>query len=220
LDLDSTQLVPENQAFPRHFGRLGKSHEIKNRWRNIGGAPANSQLYTFVANQEHGDGIDRVLGMRLTGHWVHHFIAIAVISREDDFETVLKGYLGNPMKLEIKRFYRTKNGRDFGGMTDHVTIGKIDNNKVILVAFQCCNDTICDFGRTHFGLEIIGGYLWRWNDLAILSRKGFFAATVKKIGDMRIFFRFCAVELLQAGVTDDFAKTFVGISGGNRTGKG
>src|ERR1019366_9282666 len=80
-------------------------------------------------------------------------------------------------------------------MSNHVGVGIIHNNEVILAAanvLDCCLGDAC---RAHLWLQIIGRNFWRWYQVTIFAGEWCFATTIDKIGDVGILLSFGCVEL-------------------------
>ena len=87
-------------------------------------------------------------------------------------------------------------GFEDAGVAYHVGVGKVAYCCVELVGCDGFCESVCDFGRAHFGFVIVGGYVFGGLDEdAFFSVKGRFPLSVEEEGDVGVFFCFCYAKL-------------------------
>ncbi len=80
-------------------------------------------------------------------------------------------------------------------MAHHVGIGKIADDKIVLLAADRGDQLVGHLESTHLGLEVIGCHVGGRHQHAILAGKGHLFAAVEEKGDVRIFLSFRDAQL-------------------------
>ncbi len=144
-----------------------------------------------------------MLGVGCIGFGVPHLIAVSVIGGDHRSSPHLIN--GSQQGAEALVDHLTGLGCGFQAsrMTDHVRVGKIDENKRILPREDGGFGFFANLGGAHFWLEIIGGYVLRTGrHRPVLPGEGIIAVVVEKERDVRIFFSLGAAELREALLAD------------------
>ncbi len=103
-------------------------------------------------------------------------------------------------------------------MAHHVTVGVVADDEVVAAAVDSLHQLVGHFGRTHLGLEIVGGNVWRRHHDAFFARKGVFPSTAEKEGDVGVFFGLGNAQLGLALLGQVGAEHVVEVLGRKRAG--
>ena len=93
-------------------------------------------------------------------------------------------------------------------MADHVAVGEVQNDHVVLVLIDAGKYCVSHFIGAHFGLQIEGRNLLRGrrrNQDAILAGEGALFAAVEEERDVRVLLRFGDAQLGLAALGQVFA---------------
>ena len=82
-------------------------------------------------------------------------------------------------------------------MPNHVAVGEIQTDKVVLTAQKGRRKLLSDFRSAHLRLQVVGGDFGRGDENAVFVGKGLFAAPVEEECDVGVFFRFSDAQLLK-----------------------
>ncbi len=91
-------------------------------------------------------------------------------------------------------------------MPDHVAVGEVDDDEIVLAGGERGDHRVGDLGRAHFRLEVVGRDLRRVDQDPVLVQVRRFAAAVEEKGHVGVFLGLGAVQLAQPGVGDDAAE--------------
>ena len=127
-----------------------------------------------------------------------------MIGRDETFAVKLEKLRDDAGDTFVHRFDRFDSGCQYSGVPDHVRIGKVKNNQIVICHSR--EHFIGYFACAHFRLKIVGSDLRRRNDFSIFTRERLLDSAVKKIGHMRIFFRLGDAQLRFAGRAHDLAQ--------------
>src|SRR5690606_9635155 len=192
------------QTAPGHLRGFRQTHQVQNRRRNIRQNAIIVQFIITFANHKQRYRANRVIGVRLPGHKVNHALTIAMIGGDNSNAAFLQHLLYQPAHTLIHRFHSLDRRFQRTRVPDHVRVGKVNQDKIVVVCFQPFQRSGCEFISAHFRLEIVGRHLWRRDDSTIFARPGFFHAPVEEESNVRIFFRLSRMILLQAVLADPF----------------
>jgi hypothetical protein len=113
----------------------------------------------------------------------------------------------NPADALVDDFDGLDGRREDAGVADHVAVGEVDDDEVVVAGVDSADDFIADAGGAHLGPLVVSGHILRGgDDLAILTREWLFAVVVEKKCDVGKFFGFGAAELLEAKIADVLAE--------------
>ena len=84
-----------------------------------------------------------------------HLFAIPVVGRDDAFSVEVEQLRDNSTTAFINRFDRFDPGFDDTGVTDHIGIGKIQDDQIKFT--QAREKLVGHFKRAHFRLQIVSG---------------------------------------------------------------
>ena len=102
--------------------------------------------------------------------------------------------------------HRLDRGRQAAGMPDHVGIGEVQHDHVVLAGVDRRDRLGGKLRRRHFRLQVVGRDLRRRHHDAVLAGVGLLAAAVEEVGDVRIFLGLGHAQLGAAGVGDHLAQ--------------
>ncbi len=125
---------------------------------------------------------------------VEHEFTVAMVGSNEHDPAALPEKLANPAKATVHCGAGLDCSGKQAGVSHHVAIGEIEHNQIkgltrLVCLMQGAQQGVGDLNGTHFRLQIIGGHIpWGVDEYALLLRKGFFLATIEKIGDMGVFF--------------------------------
>ncbi len=139
----------------------------------------------------------RVLGYDLA-FIINHIIRIAVVRCKKNLTILRENGIGNLAHKSVERLYRLDCGIKDSSMTDHIRICEIQDNKVVFVLVNLLDNGLCDLGRTHLRLKVIGLHLWRRYENSVLARIWLFHASVEKESYMCVLLCFGDTKLLKS----------------------
>ena len=140
---------------------------------------------------------------------IHHLFAVAVIGGDNDSIAVLFGFFEDLAQLRIDGMHRFFGRFEISGMAHHITIGEVDDNKIIALIhrFAYC---FTHFRRAHLRLQIVGLDTGAGDQHSALAWIGLFDTAVKEEGHMGILLRLRRVQLRQPCPADHFGQCIFG----------
>ena len=96
-------------------------------------------------------------------------------------------------------------GVKHAGVAHHVTVGKVQDDHVILAALDPLDALLGHLGGAHLGLQVVGGHLGAGDDAAVLAGEGLFPAAVEEEGDVGVLLGLGDAQLGHAQVGDILA---------------
>src|SRR5271168_712770 len=182
---------------------------------DIAQGAAGAQMQFFVvADEDEGDWIGGVIGVRAAVGGIDHGFGVAVVGGDDPGAAAGFERLINLGEAGVDGFNGFDSGFEFSGMADHVGVGVVHDDGVELAFFDGFHDRIGDALRGHFGLEVVGGYFWRGDENAFFAAEGFFDAAVEEIGYVGVFFGFGATEVFVLHVRENLGEDLFKFFGG------
>ena len=91
-------------------------------------------------------------------------------------------------------------------VADHIGVGEVDDDDVVLAGSDGCVQLLADFGSAHLGLQVIGSDCRRRNQGPVLILVGFLDTAVEEEGDMGVLLGLGNPELLEAVLGKIFAQ--------------
>jgi hypothetical protein len=144
-------------------------------------------------------------GVGAAGFGVAHQFAIAVVGGDQQAPPCAMAS-AIAAQTGIHRFHRLDRGGQAAGMADHVRVGEVQDDHVVLAGVDRGDRFVGQFGGGHFRLQIVGGDFRGGDHDAVLTGLGVFLAAVEEIGDVRIFFRLGHAQLGAPACGDDLAQ--------------
>ena len=86
-------------------------------------------------------------------------------------------------------------------MTDHVRVGEVGHDQIVLAAGDCRDERVADALRRHRRLQVVGGDLEARDELSILTGPRLLAATVEEVRYMGVLLGLGDVVLRPTGRT-------------------
>ena len=121
------------EAASRHRSGDVQSHNVQNRGSDVGkDATIGIQLQIPLTKVNQGHGLGSVLGVWLVVFVVAHLLSIAVIRCDQTFATRSKQRCFDVAQALIEGFHRCHGGIKLTGVAHHVTVGKVDDDKVVV----------------------------------------------------------------------------------------
>src|SRR5690606_32162135 len=131
-----------------------------------------------------------MLGVGLAGLFVQHLLDIAVVGGNQGLAANFFQCLGNPFQAAVQTFRRFLGGFKAARVADHVAVGVVHHEQVVLAALDGFDQLVGYFRCTHFRLQIIGGHLGGGHQDPVFAGVGLFAAATEEESDVGVFFRF------------------------------
>ena len=113
---------------------------------------ARMHFLDAVRDHDERHGVRRVLRERLVRLVVPHLVRIAVIRRDADLAADFANGIDESPDAGINGFNGLDDCREDTRMTDHIAIGIVQNDEIVLTALDSVDDFIRDFNGTHLGL--------------------------------------------------------------------
>ena len=129
---------------------------------------------------------------------IDSIIGIAVIGSEQNHVIVCKSAGYNGFYTSVYASHRIADRIVNSGMADHVAVGKVKDDHILLFTSDSFAELARNLNRTHLRLKVIGSDLRRIDKDAVLKLERSLASTVEEEGDVRIFFGLGYAELALA----------------------
>ncbi len=128
---------------------------------------------------------------------VTHLFTVAVIGSEHDGIVGLFGFGNDLAKFRINRLDRLFGSLEVACMPHHITIGKIDHDKIIRLIHGCAY-RFADLRCGHLRFHIIGFDIGTGDKHTALPLHRCFNAAVKEECHMGILLRLCRMQLTKS----------------------
>jgi hypothetical protein len=142
---------------------------------------------------------------------IFHAVGIAVVGDNKRSVSCAQGGLYEDFRTGIHCFAGFDSGFPDASMAHHVGISKVEANEVRRPSLKVGKDGIPHLVGTHFGLEVIGGYLGGGNKDSFLAGKGVFPAAIKEVGNVGVLLGFSNTDLFEAGFGDHGAQGLLNV---------
>ena len=96
-------------------------------------------------------------------------------------------------------------------VTHHVTVGEVHHDEVVLVLVDGCHQFVLYLEGTHFRFQVVGSYLGRRNEDAVLTLEGSLATTIEEEGDMCVFLCLSSMQLFLSLFAEILAEGILNI---------
>ena len=136
---------------------------------------------------------------------IFHLFTVSMIRGENNDIFILFGFLYDFAQFRIDSVHRFFCCFKITRMSYHITIGEINNDKIIRFIHRCTY-RFTDFRRTHFRLHIISLDIRTRDQNPAFTYHRLFDAAIKEEGHMGILFCFCRMQLSQPRCADHFGK--------------
>ena len=144
--------------------------------------------------------VGRMRGFRHIDFFVPHFFGVAVVGGNHHRITFGQGGFGYLAHAFVHHFNGFDDGMKVAGMAHHIPVGKINDDKVILAAFQLFDGFVCHAVGFHFRVFGKGGGVKAAFDFnAVLSFIRLNLLAVEERSHVFEFLRFGQAQLFQAG---------------------
>jgi len=129
---------------------------------------------------------------------IAHEFTITVISGDKQNTPNILCRLGKLANTRIDDFNGFNCGRQKARMADHVGVGIVQYDQVIFTRSDRIQGFMRKLRSRHLRLKVVGCNLGRRDHDTVLARIGIFPATIKEVGDVRIFLRLSHTQLREA----------------------
>ena len=155
----------------------------------------------LVGYQNKRHRVGGVIGVGASGDRVNHGFGVAVIGGDNPGAAARLQRLIDSSQSRIHRFDRLDGSLQLSRVPDHIGVGVIHNDGVEVSVFNRLHHRVGNSCGGHFGLQVVGGDLWRSNQDAFFASEGFLDSAIEKIGHVRIFLglRTAEVGVLHVG---------------------
>ena len=110
----------------------------------------------------------------------------------------LKGGGNNAPDALVNGFDGLDCSVEYTGVADHVAVGEIENDHVILSAFDSLANGVANGICAHFRLKVEGGHIGEWDENSVLALEFDLLTAVEEEGNMGIFCGFGNTQLGQS----------------------
>ena len=142
-----------------------------------------------AVDQQDGNGVAGVRGVRLAALAVPHLLGVAVIRRQDDAAAGRGHGAHDARQAGVEGGDGGHGGVEAAGVPHHVGVREIADHDVVPPRGDVRDEGVGDGRRAHLGLQVVGRHLRRRNEDAILAAVGPFLAAVEEVGDVRVLLR-------------------------------
>src|SRR5437660_4349787 len=194
-----------HQRTPDHIFRLWNLHDFQNSRRHVGKDTIRTQpgLGQLWYDEVERHGVGGVRGKWFAGVILDQLFGVAVICCDEQSAAHSQGCLNDAPDACIDRLDRLDGSIDHPGVADHVRVGVVHNDQVVLPAADAFDGGIGDACRAHLWLQIVGWHFGGWHQYAVFSRKRRFAPPVDEVSDVSVLLGLGGVKLPQAVFGDD-----------------
>ena len=137
---------------------------------------------------------------------VNHLISIAVVSSNTYIAANLTDSLNKTANAGINSLNSLDSCRNNTGMTNHITICIVQDDKVILAGLDSFNNLVSNLNSTHLRLKIIGSNLWRRYQDTILTLIWLLYTAIEEESYMSILLSLCDTQLSHAILGNNLTK--------------
>ena len=138
--------------------------------------------------------------------FIQHHIGIAVICRQQDLTVLCQDGVYDLRYALIQGFDGFLCSLYDTCMTNHIGVGKIQDDQIVFICFDGFQNFFCYFISAHFRLQVVCGHLRRRNQDAVFVAVRCFHTTVEEEGYMGVFFCFRNAQLGQPLIRDIFSQ--------------
>lgn len=138
-----------------HLNRFGKTKHVEEGWGDICEYAIADGDLTGIGGDV--DGMDEVGGMSGVGRAIEvaHGFAVAVVGGDEELTTEGEDFFADFGDALVDGFAGFDGGIDDAGVTDHVGVGEVEDDEVVVA--ELVEDGFGDFGGGHFRFEVVGG---------------------------------------------------------------
>ena len=137
---------------------------------------------------------------------VDHAIGVAVVGGDAGHAAHFSDRVGYLLNAPVDCLDRLDCRVEHTGVTDHVAVGEVEDDHVILAALDRFDALFGDLVGAHMGLHVVGGDRRGLDEDAILALILLFNAAVEEEGDVRILLGLGNTQLGQAVVGEILAE--------------
>ena len=137
---------------------------------------------------------------------VDHAISVAVVSGDAGHAAHLSDGVGNLLYTPVNSLDRLDCRIEHTGVTDHIAVGEVEDDHVILAALDRVDALFGDLVGAHMGLHVVGGDGRGLDEDAILALILLFNAAVEEESDMCVLLGLGDAQLGQAVVREILAE--------------
>ena len=80
-----------------------------------------------------------------------HFVGVAVVGGDDGDAADGADFFEESAECEVDGFDGDDGGFEVAGVSDHVAVGVVDADEIVVVCVECFDDGVGDFGAFHPG---------------------------------------------------------------------
>ena len=136
-------------------------------------------------------GVRRVRSVRCR---VDHQLTVAVVRRDEQGDAGLLGATQHAGETLVHGFARLHRRAQHAGVADHVAVGIIAEDEVMLFRLDGFAEHVRDAGRAHFGHQVVGRDALRGDEQALLAGVGRLEAAVEEVGHVGVLLGFGGAE--------------------------
>ena len=137
---------------------------------------------------------------------IDSIIGIAVIGSEQNHVIVCKSAGHNGLYTSVYASHCIADCIVNTGMADHIAVGKVKDNHILLFASDSLAELARNLNRTHLRLQVIGGNLRRIDKNPVFKLERSLATAVEEEGHVSVFFGLGDAELTLARLGNGLAE--------------
>ncbi len=157
--------------------------------------------------------IDGMFGIYFSGSALLQLLGIAMIGSDEETSSRLENGWNEYGYGLVCRFHGLDGGLFISRVCDHVGIGVVYENEVIVSFFDGFDDGLGDFRGAHFGHFIEVGDDLGWNQDMILIGEWLFLSAIEEVGDVGVLFGFGDAKLFFSVFGKYFAEGVLDVFG-------
>ena len=180
----AAQASLHDDALAGHLGRNGQADIGQHGGCDIGKATALAQLHVTAANCHKGHNVGSVGGEGGAVR-VHHLFGVAVVGGDEGAAAGVQHSGDHLIHAGIHSLNGLDSSLEHAGVADHIAVCEVQDDHIVLAAFDALDALGSDFGGAHLGLQVVGGNLGAGDDAAILALVGSLHAAVEEEGDQQ-----------------------------------
>ena len=115
-----------------------------------------------------------------------HLVGVAVVGSQQNLTTGGQNRVDDLAGAGVHSLNGLHSGLEDAGVTDHVAVGEVQDDHVVLAALDALDALVGNLEGAHLGLQVVGGNLGAGDQGAILALEGSLHAAVEEEGHMGV----------------------------------
>ena len=199
-----------DKVVARHLLGLRQTHDVQNAGCHVGKTARVDDELGILGDIDDGHGIERVGGIG-SAVAVDGVVGIAVVGNDDDLVAHFASCIDGVVNTTVYSPDSFADGVIHTSVTHHVAVGIVNDDEVVFVLADGCDEFVTHLGSAHFGLQVVGCHIGRGHQDAVLVLEGLFPAAAEEEGHMGILLGLGDVQLALAQARKVFRQRVIHV---------